>query len=102
MPRKLLAQDDIEKLLTQAGKTAAAEDKNEPASSKRETPAPPALRSEGILPGDVEYLFNQAEKALESVGADLDDLPYVDLSIWEEWIANKTNMITVMMGRGCP
>jgi flagellar motor switch protein FliN len=62
---KLLRQDDIEKLLNDTGKSAAP-----PA------PAPPAAREAGfaplagegnIAPGDIEFLLNQAEHALQSV-----------------------------------
>jgi len=61
---RLLGQDDIEKLLSQAGRTPAAPVKKEPAQE------PP----QHILPGegqmgqrDMELLLNQAEEALASI-----------------------------------
>lgn len=73
---KLLAQDDIERLLNQAGKTpAAAEKKPESPVASQEVSAPPTTGTEGIVQGDVEYLLNQAEKALESVSAGAGELP---------------------------
>ena len=73
---KLLAQDDIERLLNQTGTTPApAEKKPKPSVASREASAPPATSSEGIVQGDVEYLLDQAEKALESVNADAGELP---------------------------
>ena len=73
---KLLAQDDIERLLNQAGKTpGAAEKKPEPKAASREVSAPRATIAEGIVQGDVEYLLDQAEKALESVSAGAGELP---------------------------
>ena len=73
---KLLAQDDIEKLLNQAGTTpAAVEKKPEPSLARQEVSARPATSLEGIVQGDVEYLLDQAEKALESVSAGAGELP---------------------------
>ena len=72
----LLAQEDIEKLLNQAGKTpAGAEAKPQPTVARREVSAPPTTRSDGIVQGDVEYLLDQAEKALLSVSAGAGELP---------------------------
>jgi flagellar motor switch protein FliN len=70
---KLLAQDDIEKLLSQAGKSAPAEAAPRPA---RPDGAQTVARSsvavgpsnEGVMAqGDVDYLLNQAQEALDSV-----------------------------------
>jgi flagellar motor switch protein FliN len=73
---KLLAQDDIERLLNQTGTMpAAAEKKPEPSLASQEFSAPPATSTEGIVQGDVEYLLDQAEKALESVSAGAGELP---------------------------
>jgi len=75
---KLLGQDDIEKLLNQSGAGGPAVDN---AASAQPAPvAMPAadsgiLASETIAQGDVEFLFSQAEKALESVTADQKELP---------------------------
>jgi flagellar motor switch protein FliN len=77
---KLLGQDDIEKLLNQSGSGGAGADSSPPSQ-----PAPAAASSAGadvgiadseaISQGDVEYLFNQAERAIESVTADQKELP---------------------------
>lgn len=72
---KLLGQDDIEKLLNQAG-TTAAKPAAQPAAPKKET-SPGPLAGEGAMPQrDVEFLLNQAEQALESIDAtSADELP---------------------------
>ena len=66
---KLLAQDDIEKLLNQAGMASA------PAKAKEDTSGP--FVGEGSMAEkDIEYLLNQAERALESIGSTAqNDLP---------------------------
>jgi len=71
---KLLAQDDIEKLLNQSA-TGGAKPPPLPTPKKEKAPAP--LAGEGSVPqSDVEYLLNQAQQALESVGAGAEhDLP---------------------------
>ena len=33
---------------------------------------------------------------------DLDDLPYVDRSLWEPWIVAPQDEVSVLAGRGCP
>ncbi len=71
---KLLAQDDIERLLNQAGKTPAPAEEPQKAASRQDA-APPPASTEGILQDDVEYLLNQAEKALESVASGAGELP---------------------------
>ena len=74
---KLLGQDDIEKLLSQSGAGAAAGGPA-PSSAPASTGAPEPdtnVVAETISQGDVEFLFNQAEKALESVNADQKELP---------------------------
>ncbi len=71
---KVLGQDDIEKLLSEAG-TATATPASEPAAP---TDAPDHfLPGEGSMQeSDVEFLFNQAEQALNSIDATDDtDLP---------------------------
>lgn len=69
---KLLGQDDIEKLLNQAGKTAAP---SKPAAP-REKPAAAAGSGEGeIVSADVEFLLRQAEEALASVDVDFSAEP---------------------------
>ena len=74
---KLLGQDDIEKLLNQSGTGGAGAGGSPPSQ-----PAPAAASadsgspdSEAISQGDVEYLFNQAEKAIQSVTAEQKELP---------------------------
>jgi flagellar motor switch protein FliN/FliY len=66
---KLLGQDDIEKLLNQAGKAPPAA---KPAAVKEKPAAPSASSGEGdIVAEDVEFLLRQAEEALASVDTDL-------------------------------
>ncbi len=70
---KLLAQDDIEKLLAQAGKTGAAPTKVAPAAAEKQPVAAAPAAAAGIddvAQGDVDYLLNQAEKALASLNSD--------------------------------
>ena len=62
---KMLAQDDIEKLLSQTGTVTA-----QPATDAGPASDAPDqfLPGEGSVPQrDVEFLFNQAERALESI-----------------------------------
>jgi flagellar motor switch protein FliN len=68
---KLLAQDDIEKLLSQAGRATPAE---APAASREKKPAAVKPSSGGgstgegeLAQADVEFLLNQAQSALASV-----------------------------------
>jgi len=68
---KLLAQDDIEKLLAQAGKKGAAPEEATQAVAEQ----PPAVEApvvdvDALAQGDVDYLLNQAEKALASLNSD--------------------------------
>lgn len=72
---KLLAQDDIEKLLSQAGagKTAAP---LPPKPAAKEKSPQNTLPSEGEpLQDDIEYLLQQAERALASVDSDPEGPP---------------------------
>ena len=74
---RLLGQEEVEKLLREAG-TASEPAKTPPAAAVAvKAPSPPPLAGEGnVTPGDVEFLFNQAERALESIhAASSDDLP---------------------------
>ena len=61
---KLLAQDDIEKLLSQAGKSAG---ESPPAAAGPQPSVQPPAGEEAISQGDVEYLLNQAQEAIESI-----------------------------------
>ena len=63
---KLLAQNDIEKLLSQSGKS---EGESPPAAARPQPVQPPAAAAaaEAISQGDVEYLLNQAQEAIESI-----------------------------------
>ena len=80
---KLLAQDDIEKLLAQTGKSAG---KSPPAAARLQLVRPPAddaaadgaaADEEAISRGDVEYLLNQAQEAIKSVSqGDLEPDPH--------------------------
>lgn len=72
---KVLAQDDIEKLLNQAGKAQAAAPVA--AAAREKEPSPAAFPGEGAIPDrDVELLLTQAEQALASIGASAGlDLP---------------------------
>ena len=64
---KLLAQDDIEKLLNAAGKTQPAPVVQ--AAPPKEAP-PPSSVGEGSMPErDIEFLLHQAERALESINS---------------------------------
>jgi flagellar motor switch protein FliN/FliY len=74
---KLLGQDDIEKLLSQSGAKGSGAGAA-PSPSPSPAAAPAAERGpvvETISQGDVEFLFSQAEKALESVTAGQKELP---------------------------
>ena len=73
---KVLAQDDIEKLLNQAGKSKPAAAPVATAAKEKE-PLAPAFPGEGSIPDrDVELLLTQAEQALASIGASAGlDLP---------------------------
>ena len=69
---KLLAQDDIEKLLNQADKVPVAP----PPASPLEMPSFAAPGEGNIAEKDIEFLLNQAEQALESIdSASGRDLP---------------------------
>jgi flagellar motor switch protein FliN/FliY len=71
-PSKLLAQNDIEDLLNQAGKTPFASQTRSPLDTPSQ--APPA--EAGIAEKDIEYLLNRAEQALESINSSHgEDLP---------------------------
>ncbi len=74
---KLLGQDDIEKLLSQsgAGGAAASPAPSAPAASTGTPDPETSAVAETISQGDVEFLFNQAEKALESVNAEQKEIP---------------------------
>jgi len=62
---KLLAQDDIEKLLNQVGKPPAPA---KPAAVKeRQAPSNPLPGEGEITSGDLDYLLNRATEALESI-----------------------------------
>ncbi len=68
---KLLAQDDIENLLTQAEKGSETP---QPEPAEKSTDNPPA-GEETVDAGDVDYLLKQAEQALESINSGTDGLP---------------------------
>jgi flagellar motor switch protein FliN/FliY len=69
----LSSQEDIDKILSQAGKSPAAG--TSPASA-RETSVQGNAGEGSMAEKDIEYLLNQAEKALESIGsAANNDLP---------------------------
>lgn len=73
---KLLGQNDIEKLLNESG--AGGSIAGSAVSSQPAVAAPAAdisPVSESISQGDVEFLFGQAEKALQSVTAEHEELP---------------------------
>ena len=75
---KLLGQNDIEKLLNQAkGDEPANEEVESAPTPKAETPSG-STPADGAMPqDDVEYLLNQAERALESISSGNDeDLPH--------------------------
>ena len=67
---RLLGQEEVENLLREAGKTSQPATATAPAPAAVKAPSPPPLAGEGdITPRDVEFLFNQAEQALESINA---------------------------------
>jgi flagellar motor switch protein FliN/FliY len=68
---KLLGQDDIERLLNQAGKSSPA---SKQPVSKEQRPSAPAGEEE-MAPGDIEYLLNQAQQALDSIDAPTQSAP---------------------------
>jgi flagellar motor switch protein FliN/FliY len=72
---KLLAQDDIERLLNQAGKTPASP-KREPAVVSQGRISTSSFPGEGDMPsGDIEYLLTQAEEALRSARDGMTEVP---------------------------
>jgi len=66
---KLLDQEDIERLLSQAGKTPAAPPK-QPAVQEKPMPGPLFPGEGQVVQEDVEFLLNQAERALASIEAE--------------------------------
>lgn len=72
---KLLGQDDIEKLLNQSGAGGASVEASPPPASPAPAVGGGDPDSESVSQGDVEFLFNQAEKALASVTAEQKELP---------------------------
>ena len=63
----LIGDDEIEKLLGQAGKTPLPP--KEPATAEKPL-ANPMVGDDKLAHGDVEYLLSQAEQALESINAE--------------------------------
>lgn len=77
---KVLGQNDIENLLSQAGKASAAAPQaavSAPAPTSNSETAPRPAGSEGAVPQqDVDYLLEQAERALQSLDPGAEhDLP---------------------------
>jgi len=71
-PDRLLGQNDLEKLLGQAGKAAPPK----PVSAKdKPAQAPPPPGQSDVPQDDVEFLLQQAEQALASVDAEADATP---------------------------
>jgi flagellar motor switch protein FliN/FliY len=69
-PHRLLAQGDIERLFEKGGRTATAPAPKAAAEPKA-TATPPAMPGEGYMAqGDIDFLLNQAERALEAVNSD--------------------------------
>jgi flagellar motor switch protein FliN len=66
---KLLAQEDIERLLSQTGKAPAAPPR-QPAVQEKPMPGPLFPGEGQVVQQDVEFLLNQAERALASIGAE--------------------------------
>ena len=64
-PEGVLGQQEIEQLLQQA--KAGTKDTVRPAAAGPLAPPPPPLAGDGISPGDIEFLLDQAEQALASV-----------------------------------
>ncbi len=78
---KLLGQEDIEKLLSQAGKSSGPPPPPSTAAAAAVKPAAAAPAAaapadgESMAQDDIEYLLNQAERALESAAGDSSELP---------------------------
>lgn len=63
----------------------------------------------GIQPHDIKNLWIRNKKTGEieknpqaEFLQDLDSLPFIDQSLWEEWIVDKNRMHSIIVGRGCP
>ena len=76
---KLLGQDDIERLLSGAGKSAPAEASPRPAQPgaaqgvARSSVAGAASGPSAMAQGDIDYLLDQAQEALDSIAGGTDD-----------------------------
>ena len=69
---RLLGQDDIEKLLNQSGAAKKAPAPPPAAKPEPREAAAATATEDGLVPqGDIDYLLNQAERALESINADV-------------------------------
>ncbi|MEE9605472.1 MAG: radical SAM protein [Candidatus Scalindua sp.] len=60
-------------------------------------------------PSNIKNLWirNRELKSIEKNGNEpflqnLDLLPYIDREIWQDWIADKSRMVSMLIGRGCP
>lgn len=62
---KLLGQNDIEELLNKAGKSTPAAE--QPVQAQSAPVSPQTSGAETVQPGDIEYLLNQAQEAIESI-----------------------------------
>ena len=69
---KVLRQNDIEKLLSQAGRAPAKPTAQPAAVKEKELASSPIVGEGEIASADVEYLLSQAEKALASIGGSAD------------------------------
>jgi radical SAM superfamily enzyme YgiQ (UPF0313 family) len=45
---------------------------------------------------------NWHENENDEFRGELDSLPYLDRSVWEEWVAEPANYPAIILGRGCP
>lgn len=70
-PHRLLAQNDIERLFEKGGKATATAAPKAVAEPRVATAATMSLPTEGYMAqGDIDFLLNQAERALESIDSD--------------------------------
>ncbi len=62
----------------------------------------------GHHPSDIHNLSIRKENGSIQINEidrfiqDIDNLPFTDRKMWEEWIADTTRMPSILVGRGCP
>ena len=68
----MLAQGDIEKILAESARQGSAV---QPAHAPAAASAASAASGESFAPGDIDYLLNQASRAIDSVSSGMDSAP---------------------------